>query len=74
VSGAHAASMRAVNYAGTFGFADTRAVFFAFDADEARRLRNQWAEAGMSLPLEVEEAEYRDIGDPLLTYPAPDHG
>src|SRR5207244_3223947 len=54
--------------AGTLGFDDTRAVFFAFDADEARRLRNQWAEAGMSLPLEVEEAEYRDIGDPLLTY------
>ena len=68
MSGAHAASMRAVNYAGTLGFDDTRAVFFAFDADEARRLRNQWAEAGMSLPLEVEEAEYRDIGDPLLTY------
>jgi amino acid transporter len=68
VSGAHAASMRAVNYAGTLGFDDTRAVFFAFDAEDARRLRNQWAEAGMRLPLEVEEAEYRDIGDPLLSY------
>jgi amino acid transporter len=68
VSGAHAASMRAVNYAGTLGFDDTRAVFFAFDAEDARRLRNEWADTGMRIPLEIEEAEYRDIGDPLLTY------
>jgi hypothetical protein len=39
VSGAHAASMRAANYAGTLGIDDTRAVFFAFDADEADELR-----------------------------------
>src|SRR6266540_4942139 len=38
VSGAHAASMRAVNYARTLGFDDTRAVFFAFDHEEAQRL------------------------------------
>ena len=35
VSGAHAASLRAVNYARTLGLADTRAVFFAFDSEEA---------------------------------------
>jgi len=68
VSGAHAASMRAVNYAGTLGFEDTRAVFFAFDAEEAQRLRTDWADRGMRLPLEVEEAHFRDIGDPLLRY------
>ena len=37
VSGAHAASMRAANYARTLGIPDTRAVFFAFDAEEAER-------------------------------------
>jgi amino acid transporter len=68
VSGAHAASMRAVNYARTLGFEDTRAVFFAFDADEAEQLRGEWADRGMALPLEVEEAHFRDIGDPLLRY------
>ncbi|MGZ4357413.1 MAG: APC family permease [Gaiellaceae bacterium] len=68
VSGAHAAAMRAVNYARTLGFEDSRAVFFAFDAEEAQRLRNEWAVAGMRIPLEVEEAHYRDIGDPLLSY------
>jgi amino acid transporter len=66
VSGAHAASLRAVHYARTLGLEDTRAVFFAFDADEADRLRDDWATCSMGLPLEIEEAHYRDLGDPLL--------
>jgi amino acid transporter len=68
VSGAHAASMRAVNYAGTLGVEDTRAVFFAFDSEEADRLRDGWSNLGMSLPLEIEEAHFRDMGDPLIRY------
>jgi hypothetical protein len=68
VSGAHAAAMRAVNYARTLGFDDTRAVFFAFDAEEAEVLRRNWGERGIRMPLEVEEAPFRDIGDPLLQY------
>ena len=43
VSGAHAASMRAANYAATLQYPDTRAVFFAFNADEAEQLQAQWA-------------------------------
>ena len=66
VSGAHAASLRAVNYASTLGFADTKALFFAFDHEEADRLRADWAARGMRVPLEIEEAPFRDIGDPLL--------
>jgi hypothetical protein len=66
VSGAHAASMRAVNYATTLGLADTKALFFAFEHDEAARLRTEWAEHGLRIPLEIEEAPFRDIGDPLL--------
>jgi len=68
VSGAQAASMRAVNYAKTLGFADTRAVFFAFDHDEAQRLREDWAGNALRVPLEVEEAPFRDIGEPLLRH------
>jgi hypothetical protein len=56
VSGAHAASMRAVNYASTLGFEDTRALSFAFDSEEADRLRRGWLAQPMRLPLEVEEA------------------
>ncbi len=68
VSGAHAASMRAVNYARTLGFTDTTAVFFAFDEEEAERLRREWPEREMPIPLEVEEAPFRDMGHPLLGY------
>ena len=68
VSGAHAATMRAVHYARTLGFEDTRAVFFAFDAEEVERMRHEWALRPMPIPLEIDEAPFRDIGEPLLRY------
>jgi len=66
VSGAHAASLRAVNYASTLGFEDTKALFFAFDHEEADRLRAEWSAQAMKIPLQIEEAPFRDLGDPLL--------
>jgi amino acid transporter len=68
VSGAHAASMRAVNYAATLGLSDTRALFFAFDSEEADRLRADWSAVELRVPLEIEEAPFRDLGDPLLRH------
>jgi len=68
VSGAHAASMRAVNYAATLGLPDTRALFFAFDSEEADRLRADWSGVEVRVPLQIEEAPFRDIGDPLLRH------
>jgi hypothetical protein len=68
LSGAHAASMRAINYASTLGLEDTKALFFAFDSEESERLESEWRLRPMGLPLEVEEAEFRDLGDPLLSY------
>jgi hypothetical protein len=68
VSGAHAASLRAVNYAKTLGLEDTRALFFAFDSHEAERIETEWRLRPMPVPLEVEEATFRDLGDPLLAY------
>ena len=64
----NAASMRAANYAHTLGIEDTKAVHFAFNADDARRIRREWAEHGPRVPLEVDEAPYRDLGKPLLRY------
>jgi amino acid transporter len=66
VSGAHAASLRAVNYASTLGFEDTKALFFAFDHEEADGLRAEWSAQAMRIPLQIEEAPFRDLGDPLL--------
>jgi amino acid transporter len=68
VSGAHAATMRTVNYAGTLGFEDTKAISFAFNADEADLLRREWNERRIPVDLEIDEAPFRDIGDPLLRY------
>src|SRR5580765_469555 len=66
VSGSHAASLRAVHYASTLGLEDTKAVFFAFDSEEVERIRNEWVLR--PIPLDIEEAGFRDLGDPLLRY------
>ena len=68
VSGAHAATQRAVNYALSLDLPDTKAVFFAFDTDEASAIRREWRRADPGLPLEIVEAPFRDLGDPLLRY------
>ena len=68
VSGVHGASLRAVNYVRSLRLADTRAVYFAFDSDEAHRLRTEWQRREVDIPLDVLEAPFRDLGDPLLAY------
>jgi amino acid transporter len=68
VADVNATSMRAVNYSRTLGIEDTRAVHFAFSSDDARQMRRTWADAGARIPLDVDEAPYRDIGKPLLRH------
>ncbi|HET8894495.1 MAG TPA: APC family permease [Gaiellaceae bacterium] len=68
VASANAASMRAVNYARTLGVEDTRAVHFAFSSSDAHEIRMDWANRGARIPLDVDEAPYRDLGKPLLQY------
>ncbi len=68
VASVNAASMRAVNYARTLGIEDTRAVHFAFSADDAYDIRREWSIHGPRLPLEVDDAPYRDLGKPLVRY------
>jgi amino acid transporter len=68
VSGVNASSMRAVNYARTLGIKDTRAVNFAFSAEEGEAMRREWVAHGPRIPLEIDDAPYRDIGTPLLAY------
>jgi amino acid transporter len=68
VADVHAASLRAVVYARSLGFKETKAVSFAFNEVEARRIEEDWRRFPAGLPLEVVEAPYRDVGKPLLTY------
>jgi hypothetical protein len=66
VSGVHAASLRAIRYAETLPLDELRAVFFAFSAEEAERFRRDWEKWDLDMPLEIHEAHFRDLGDPLL--------
>jgi amino acid transporter len=68
VSGVQAASLRSIKYTQALGLDDARAVFFAFDVDEAKKIRRDWEREEVDLPLDVAEAPYRDLGDPLLHY------
>jgi amino acid transporter len=66
VSGVHAASLRAIRYAETLPLDELRAVYFAFSSDEAERFRRDWEKWSLDMPVEIHEAQYRDLGDPLL--------
>jgi hypothetical protein len=66
VSGVHAASLRAIRYAETLPLDELRAVFFAFSAEEAERFRREWERWELEMAVEIHEAPYRDLGDPLL--------
>ncbi|MHB8641528.1 MAG: APC family permease [Gaiellaceae bacterium] len=68
VSGAHAATMRAVNYATTLGLDDTKAVYFGVDEVASAELRREWDRLAIPSPLETVAAPYRDIGEPLLAH------
>lgn len=68
LSGVHGGSLRAINYAESLGIADTRVVSFAFDAEEAAKFEREWMNAGQTMPLDLSDAPYRDVGDPLLAY------
>jgi amino acid transporter len=64
----HAGSVRALNYAASLGVEDTRAVSFAIDEDESARFVKEYTGAGLTMPIDLSAAPYRDIGTPLLAY------
>jgi amino acid transporter len=68
VSELHAASLRALQYARSLGFSDTKAVYFADHDDEAEAMRRDWRQFPTGIQLDVVEAPFRDFGQPLLTY------
>ena len=68
VADVNAASLRAVNYARTLHAHDIRAVHFAFSAEDGRAVQRAWSDHGAPVPLEIHEAPYRDLADPLLRY------
>jgi len=68
VADVNAASLRALFYARSLGFRDTKAVSFAFEDRDTQKLERDWQQFPTGIPLEVQAAPYRDIGAPLLHY------
>ena len=66
ISGVHDAAIRALNYARSLRGAETRAVFVALDAREARDLPEAWIAAGINVQLDIVDAPFRDLGPPVL--------
>jgi hypothetical protein len=59
-------ALSSVGYARAVGAGRTRAVHVALDPAEAERVRREWAEWRMPLPLEVVHAPFRSLEAPVL--------
>jgi amino acid transporter len=68
VSNVHNATLHAVEYAETLQATDIRAVSFVLDPAESQRTANDWLDAGIPHPLEIEDSPFRDIGRSLCSY------
>ena len=66
VSAVHDATIRAVNYAVSLRAAETRAVYFALEPEEIPKVVEAWALSGMQVPLDIVEAPFRDMSEPVL--------
>jgi amino acid transporter len=66
VSSVNDVTIRAVNYAQSLNAADTRAIYFDLDPDQAHRLEERWWSSQLPIPLDVVEAPFRDLTGPML--------
>ncbi|TDN46681.1 amino acid/polyamine/organocation transporter (APC superfamily) [Curtobacterium flaccumfaciens] len=60
--------LKALDYAIAAKHASFEAVHVAIDDADAARLRAQWAEYGIEVPLTIVPSPYRDISMPLIKY------
>jgi amino acid transporter len=64
----HNALLQAIEYAETLRPTSIRAVTFGLDTEETAQLGDEWLEAQIPHPLEIEDSPFRDIGPSLLDY------
>jgi amino acid transporter len=67
VSAVNDVTVRAINYAHTLGAGMTRAVYFDLNPEQANRLEMAWFDAGFEIPLDIVEAPFRDLTNPMLS-------
>ncbi|HEY3905167.1 MAG TPA: amino acid permease [Streptosporangiaceae bacterium] len=68
VSKVHLPTLRAVAYARATQPSHIEAVTVAVDAEESRRLREEWDRADIPVPLTIVASPYRDITGPVVAY------
>ena len=66
VSNVNDATIRAVNYARSLGAAETRAIYFELDPEAVHRLKEEWFDSRMGIPLDIVEAPFRDLTGPMV--------
>ena len=68
ISAVHNAALEAIEYAETLRPTDIRALSIGLDPEETGRLGDQWLEAQVPHPLEIEGSPYRDLGESVVRY------
>jgi amino acid transporter len=68
VSKIHKPTLRSLAYAQATRPYSLEALTVAVDGEEARKLREQWDERGIDVPLKVLDSPYREITRPVLDY------
>ncbi len=66
VSNVNDATIRAVNYARSLDAAETRAIYFELDPEVVHRLKEEWFDSRMGIPLDIVEAPFRDLTGPMV--------
>jgi amino acid transporter len=66
VSAVHAATARAVAYATSLRAASVEAIFFVTDPGEQESIMQEWIQWGMTIPLSLVSAPFRDLTNPVL--------
>jgi len=66
VSALNDPTIRAINYARSLKATEARAVFFAFEPDEAEGILAEWQDRHIPLGLDIVEAPFRELDAPML--------
>ncbi len=66
VSGVHNATLRALAYGQAIRPTELRAVTFNIDEGETAKIMGEWANAAVSVPLELIDSPYREVAQPLV--------
>jgi amino acid transporter len=68
VSKIHKPTLRALSYARATRPSTLEALTVGVDEEDARRLQDEWDEAGIPVPLKVLQSPYREVTRPVIEY------